>query len=132
MDPTLLQFAAVGSVVRLVGMATYAVASGLTSARATTKDRLATYGRRITAQVEANRDAEMARPFSERVVAPIIERFGGLFTRWTPVSWIERTEQRLMMAGNPGNLDASTFAIIKVGAVVGGIVIWGLAQGGQD
>ncbi|MBT8200597.1 MAG: type II secretion system F family protein [Acidimicrobiia bacterium] len=132
MDPTLLQFAAVGSVVGLVGMATYAVASGLTSARATTKDRLATYGRRITAQVEANRDAEMARPFSERVVAPIIERFGGLFTRWTPVSWIERTEQRLMMAGNPGNLDASTFAIIKVGAVVGGIVIWGLAQGGQD
>lgn len=132
MDPALLQMTAAGSVVALVGLTSYAVGSGFVSARATTKERLATYGRRIAAQVEANRDDEMERPFTERVIAPILERFGGLFTRWTPVSWIERTEQRILMAGNPGNLDASTFAIIKVGAVILAILVWGLAQGGQE
>ena len=132
MDLMTLQIAAIASIAGLVGVVAYAVGLGFVSARATTKDRLATYGRRITAQVEANREVEMERPFVERVVAPMLERFGGLFSRWTPVSWIERTEQRLLMAGNPANLDASTFAILKVGAVVLAIVLFGLIQGGQE
>jgi tight adherence protein C len=132
MDLVTLQIAAIASIAALVGVTAYAVGSGFATARTTTKERLATYGRRISAQVEANRDEEMQRPFSERVVAPVLEKFGGLFSRWTPVSWIDRTERRLLMAGNPGNLDASTFAIIKVGAVVLAIVLWGLIQGGQE
>lgn len=113
-----------------VAAGAYYVGNGITRAQSLTAQRLAQYGRKIARQEEAIREREMKRPFADRALAPIFERFGQLAGRFTPVGWIERTERRLTIAGSPGSLDANSWAVLKVAAVVGGVIIWFLIQGG--
>ncbi len=113
-----------------VAAAVFYVGNGITRARNLTAERLAQYGRKVARQEEAIRERELKRPFADRALAPIAERVGTLFGRFTPVGWIERTERRLVIAGSPGNLDANSWAVLKVVAVVVGVVLWLLIQGG--
>lgn len=123
-----LQFA-VFSTFLAVAAAVYYVGNGVTRARNVTAQRLAAYGRRAARQEELMRDKELKRPFADRAIAPLVERFGSVAGRLTPVGWVERTENRLTYAGNPGNLDANSWAIIKVVAGVGSIFLWFFLQG---
>ncbi|MBC7876615.1 MAG: type II secretion system F family protein [Anaerolineales bacterium] len=70
-------------------------------------------------------DVELQQPFMERVVVPIIKRFGEISTRFTPQKLLEQTTLKLELAGNPGNIDASTFLATRfVGAAIfGGLLL---------
>lgn len=70
-------------------------------------------------------DIELQQPFMERVVIPIIRRFGELSTRFTPQKLLQETTLKLELAGNPGRIDASTFLATRfVGAAVfGGLLL---------
>jgi tight adherence protein C len=113
-----------------VAAGAYYVGNGITRARDVTAERLAKYGRKIARQEEAIRERELKRPFADRAIAPMAERFGRIAGRFTPIGWIERTEKRLTIAGSPGSLDANSWAVIKVVAVVAGVLLWFLIQGG--
>lgn len=115
-----------------VAAAAYYVGNGITRAQNLTRERLARYGRKIARQEEAIRDRELKRPFADRALAPIAQRFGSLAARFTPVGWIDRTDKRLTFAGNPGNLDANSWAVLKVVASVGGLALWFVLQGSLE
>lgn len=93
------------------------VGNGLLRAQRTAGDRLAVYGKDVL------REETLAKPLSERAVAPVLMRVGRLIRRFTPVGYLEKTQRKLMLAGNPGNLDAPAFAVIKVFTTVAGIVL---------
>jgi tight adherence protein C len=52
---------------------------------------------------------ELAQPFVQRVIVPVMRRFGDLSARFTPQKVLEDTTHKLEMAGNPGRIDAATF-----------------------
>jgi tight adherence protein C len=73
------------------------------------------------ASLRSRRDMLDSR-FSERAFAPIIRRFGRFITRYTPAGWAERTTKRLTYAGWTGRLDSTSWAAIRVIAVVAGVI----------
>ncbi len=113
-----------------VAAGAYYVGNGVTRARNLTAERLAQYGRKTARSEEAIRERELKRPFADRAIAPIFERFSKVAGRFTPVGWIDRTEKRLTIAGNPGNIDANSWAVLKVVTIVVGVVLWLIIQGG--
>lgn len=52
---------------------------------------------------------EMSQPFSERVIVPLVRRFGEISARFTPQKVLLDTTRKLELAGNPGRIDAATF-----------------------
>jgi tight adherence protein C len=68
------------------------------------------------------RRKELARPFAERVVAPLLARFGSIGRRLTPASVIERLTKELQSAGSPAGWDAERILALKVLALAGGVV----------
>src|SRR5688572_23298604 len=70
-------------------------------------------------------EIELQQPFMQRVVIPIIKRFGDLSTRFTPEKLLQETTRKLELAGSPGRIDASTFLATRfVGAAVfGGLLL---------
>jgi tight adherence protein C len=85
-------------------------------------ERLAEYSQR--GEAVSLEEIELAQPFSQRVVMPIMRRLGDISSRFTPQHVLEQTRLRLELAGNPGRMDASAFLVLHfVGAVVfGGLV----------
>ncbi|MDP1545767.1 MAG: type II secretion system F family protein [Anaerolineales bacterium] len=70
-------------------------------------------------------DIELQQPFSERVLIPIIKKFGEISTRFTPEKLLQETALKLELAGSPGKIDASTFLATRfVGAALfGGLIL---------
>lgn len=71
-------------------------------------------------------DIELQQPFIQRVVVPLIEKFGEISTRFTPQKLLQQTTLKLELAGNPGRIDAATFLATRfVGAAVfgGGLLL---------
>jgi tight adherence protein C len=74
------------------------------------------------------REQELAEPFLQRVVKPVVAGVGMLGRRITPVDMRKRIEQKLVLAGQPAGWDADKVAAFKViGAFAGGIM--GLSVG---
>jgi tight adherence protein C len=65
-------------------------------------------------------EIEMAQPFTERVLYPVLQKFGELSSRFTPQKVLQETSRKLELAGNPGRLDASTFLASRF--VVAGVI----------
>jgi tight adherence protein C len=97
------------------------VGLGLVRARDAATDRLAMYGR------EALREETLAKPMSERAIAPILMGLGRGLSRFTPLGWLKRTQKRLMFAGSPGALDANAWAVIKLLGLLVGLGLFFLA-----
>jgi tight adherence protein C len=95
---------------------------GVVRARDEATDRLAMYGR------EALREETLAKPVSQRAIAPVVISLGRGLARFTPVGWLKRTQHRLVLAGSPGTLDANAWAVIKLLGVAGGIGLFFLLQ----
>lgn len=89
----------------------------------TTSDRLAVYGRATT------REQTLSKPFAERAFAPVVLGFGRFLNRFTPTGYLEKIQHKLMLAGNPGTMDASAFVVMKVVLIVVGIVLSYLTRG---
>src|SRR5215218_8628019 len=59
-------------------------------------------------------ELELQQPFFDRTVKPLAGRLSGAVARITSSSFTERTEKRLAMAGNPGDMKVSDWLGIKV------------------
>jgi tight adherence protein C len=69
------------------------------------------------------RDQEMLAPISERVVAPLLEGLTGIARRFTPAGFGEGVAQKLVMAGNPPNLNVDKVLVLKLLGIVS-VVLW--------
>jgi len=70
-------------------------------------------------------ELELQAPFMERTVRPLVARLSGSMARVTSSSFSDRTEKRLALAGNPGDLRVADWLGIKaVGAIVGGLLFF--------
>src|SRR5436190_19259303 len=64
-------------------------------------------------------ELELQQPFLERTLRPLASRLSGSVARVTSASFAERTQKRLALAGNPGDLRVADWLGIKaVSAIV--------------
>lgn len=70
-------------------------------------------------------ELELQAPFMERTLRPLAARLSGSVSRVTSTSFSERTEKRLALAGNPGDMRVADWLGIKaIGAVIGGLLFF--------
>lgn len=69
------------------------------------KERLSQFARRARTLEEL----ELQAPFSERVLRPILGQLAGLVSRFAPQAYIETISRRLVLAGNPNNMQVNDF-----------------------
>lgn len=62
---------------------------------------------------------ELSKPFFDRAVRPILERFAQSVNRTTPVKKKASLQKKLIMAGNPANLSTGEFLVIQYGLTIG-------------
>jgi tight adherence protein C len=75
-------------------------------------------------QAKTLEELELQQPFFERTIRPLALRLSGISKKLTSEKKVGRTEKRLAMAGNPGNLRTNDFLGLKavVALAVAGIV----------
>jgi tight adherence protein C len=64
-------------------------------------------------------ELELQQPFFDRTIRPLAARLSGYVARVTSTSFSERTEKRLAMAGNPGDMRVSDWLGMKALAAGG-------------
>jgi tight adherence protein C len=70
-------------------------------------------------------ELELQQPFIERTLRPLANRLSGSVSRVTSSNFSERTERRLALAGNPGDMRVADWLGIKaIGAIVGTILFF--------
>lgn len=103
----------------VVGLFAFWVGNSVVRVQRTTADRLALYGRSATM---SNRDEALARPFGDRVLAPMVLALGRFLRRFTPTGYLERVDRKLAYAGILA-MDATAFVVLKVILAVGGVIV---------
>src|SRR3990170_3456903 len=74
-----------------------------------------------TMQAKNLEELELQAPFIERTLRPLAAGISGRMSRVASVSFTEKTEKRLALAGNPGDLRVADWLGIKaIGAIVVG------------
>jgi tight adherence protein C len=86
-----------------------------------------------TVQVQSLEELELQQSLFERTIRPVAQRLAGLAGRFTSSSQVGRTERRLAMAGNPGNVGTAEFLGLKavvalIAAVVAFVVLGVVGQ----
>jgi len=88
-------------------------------------------------------EIELSMPISDRIFVPIIRKFSDFIIRFTPQTALEQTTRQLELAGNPRNMSAAHFWMLRIvatiflgglltmmmvnnGAETGKIMLWGL------
>ena len=78
-------------------------------------------------------ELELQQPFFDRTIKPLASRLSGMVSRITSSNFTERTEKRLALAGNPGDMRTADWLGIKaiVAVITGAImfVLFGLLGG---
>jgi tight adherence protein C len=70
-------------------------------------------------------ELELQMPFFDRTIRPVALRLSGAVARITSTSFTERTEKRLAMAGNPGDMRVTDWLGIKaIGAGIGAALLF--------
>ena len=82
----------------------------------------------IYGSAELIRDETLKKPVAERAIAPVMLAVGRVLARFTPVGWLKKTQRRIVLAGSPGNLDANSWAVIKLLTSVGALILWFFLQ----
>jgi tight adherence protein C len=78
-----------------------------------------------TMQAKNLEELELQQPFVERTLRPLAKRLSGSVSRVTSSSFSDRTEKRLALAGNPGDLRVADWLGVKaIGAIVGGSIFF--------
>jgi tight adherence protein C len=106
MSPTIL-----GVIALMVFMALMLIILGIASPRPAdeVQARLVEYGGRPMTLEEI----ELAQPFSQRVILPLIRGSSQFVQRFTPERTLEATRHKLDLAGNPNNWSAADFLGIR-------------------
>ena len=97
------------------------------------QQRLQVYGAAGSDKPLTLEEVELSRPFSERFLRPAIERLGNMLSRSTPAKARQDLDNRLELAGRPGNLTPADFGAIRLiaAAVMGALgLLLGLLLGG--
>ncbi len=89
--------------------------------------RLAAYGNRPPSLEEI----EMSKPFSERIMKPIIAKMSAFLQTRTPQSSLDKIKAQLDAAGNPNNLTVQDFLGLTGFAALAGFGIAFLLSSGQ-
>ena len=63
-------------------------------------------------------EMELSRPFSERIVNPILQGLARFVMRLTPANTLEATRHQLELAGRPNNWGPSEFFGVRAGAAI--------------
>ena len=78
-------------------------------------------------------ELELQQPFFDRTIKPLATKLSGSVARMTSSSFSERTEKRLAMAGNPGDMKVADWLGIKaIGTGVGAgvlVIMFGVLAG---
>lgn len=78
-----------------------------------------------TMQAKNLEELELQAPFIERTLRPLAGRLSGSVSRLTSSSFTDRTEKRLALAGNPGDLRVADWLGIKaIGTIIGGVLFF--------
>jgi tight adherence protein C len=78
-----------------------------------------------TMQAKNLEELELQAPFLERTLRPLAARLSGTVARVTSTSFTDRTEKRLALAGNPGDLRVADWLGIKaIAAIIGAILFF--------
>lgn len=95
----------------LIGVSVFLIFIGLdmSAQPSAVETRLQAYGTRP----RTLREIEMAQPFSERVIQPIIRGFAGFFGRFAPQRNVEELRHKLDLAGNPNNWTTADFLGVR-------------------
>ena len=71
-------------------------------------------------QARTLEEIELQQPLFERTLRPMAHRLSGIAQRFASPTKVSRTEKRLLMAGNPGDLRSIDFLGMKL--VIAGLV----------
>jgi tight adherence protein C len=82
------------------------------------QERLQAYGGGGGARAMTEDEIVLQKPFSERVLRPFILNLGNRFSRSTPEKARNDLQNRLNLAGRPGNLGPSEFIAVRYVAAV--------------
>jgi tight adherence protein C len=78
-----------------------------------------------TMQAKNLEELELQQPFVERTLRPLANRLSGRISSMASSSFSEKTEKRLALAGNPGDLRVADWLGIKaIGAIIGAILFF--------
>ncbi len=78
-----------------------------------------------TMQAKNLEELELQAPFLERTLRPLAARFSGRLSSMASTSFSDRTEKRLALAGNPGEMRVADWLGIKaIGAAIGAILFF--------
>ncbi|MBK8987451.1 MAG: type II secretion system F family protein [Chloroflexi bacterium] len=78
-------------------------------------------------EVVSIEDIELSMPITDRIFVPIVRKISDFVVRFTPQTTLDRTARQLELAGNPRNMSAAEFWIIRgVTTVVLGLLIFGM------
>jgi tight adherence protein C len=78
-----------------------------------------------TMQAKNLEELELQQPFLERTLRPLAAGLSNRMSRVASSSFSERTEKRLALAGNPGDLRVADWLGIKaIGAILGGVLFF--------
>jgi len=86
------------------------------------KDHSSTFEERLRAMARTPEkvdltELELSKPFSERVILPIVEKFGALVTKITPQEVIRETKRKISMCGMKVN--PASFVTVQVMLAIG-------------
>ena len=88
------------------------------------KERMMTSLDRLDAyDPDAYRKAELARPASERLLAPAVDHLAGIARGITPRGRVKKLERKIETAGRPWNLDVNGLLVLKLISLAVGLVV---------
>ena len=87
----------------------------LTPHKAAIRARLNAYA---TSTEAAGFDAQLALPFFDRVILPMLQNLAALLSRVAPETLAQQTAKRLQEAGQPRRLTAGTFFLLKLALAI--------------
>ena len=105
----------IGALVLVGGLLTLAVVRGRGSSQ-TIEDRLnelSAMGQSITLE-----EIELSRPFSQRVLAPMVAALGQLVQRFTPQNTLETVRHKLALAGIAHKVRPAQFMAYRIGGAL--------------
>lgn len=74
------------------------------------------------------RSDQLESGFSERAIAPALEKVGSFVLRFTPKGWVGRAQRKLILAGWADRMDGNTWAAIRIISVVAAFLLWVFVQ----
>src|SRR6476469_4496913 len=79
-----------------------------------------------TMQAKNLEELELQQPFIERTLRPLVASMSARMSRRASASFTERTEKRLALAGNPGDLRVADWLGVKASSAIAFAVLFGV------